>query len=71
MTLMDEMVAEVKRREQLAGLERKWQVIEWQRAQVKRPFHRILRHFFQQLGWIHIHISVEIRKPCPEATAVS
>ena len=61
---------EHRRREQLAGLENRWQIIEWERAQEKRPFRQkaqVWLQFLSQLRKIRIQVSFEISKPCPEA----
>ena len=68
MILLNEMVVEVMQRERLAGIEKRWQLVEWERAQGKRPFLPKLRQWFNH---IHIHITVEIRKPCPDGVQVN
>jgi hypothetical protein len=63
---------EHRRREQLAGLEDRWQIIEWERAQKKRPFLSKAQTWLQtlsQLRKIRIQVSFEISEPCPEGMA--
>jgi hypothetical protein len=61
-----------RRREQLAGLDRKWQIVEWERAQQKRPFFPKIHswlHLMAQVRKIRIQVSFEISEPCPEGIA--
>ena len=70
MNFLEEMyLREYRRREQLAGLEDRWQIIEWERAQEKRPFRHKVQNWLQflsQLRKIRVQISFEIGEPCPE-----
>jgi hypothetical protein len=60
---------EHRRREQLAGLEDRWQIVDWERSQEKRPLFHTIQAWLQQLTQIRrvrIQISFEINDPCPE-----
>ena len=63
---------EYRRREQLAGLEDRWQIVEWERAQAKRPLLHKAQTWLQllaQVRKIRIQVSFEIGEPCPEGVA--
>lgn len=65
----DSYLSEYRRREQLADIERRWQVVDWARTQAKRPFLHHIHHHLHLLGQIrHIRIQVtfELKPPCPE-----
>ena len=60
---------EHRRREQLAGLEDRWQIVEWERSQPKRPLLHKAQAWLQllaQVRKIRIQVSFEIGEPCPE-----
>ena len=66
----DSYLMEYQRREQLADIGRRWQVVDWVRSQEKRPFLHQLQTGFQllpHLRHIRIQISFEVKTPCPEA----
>ena len=61
---------EYRRREQLADIDRRWQMVDWTRSQEKRPFLHHLQNNWQllrQIRRIHIQVSFEVKTPCPEA----
>ena len=67
--LYESYLMEYRRREQLAGLEDRWQIMEWERSQEKRPFRQkaqVWLQFLSQLRKIRIQVSFEISRPCPE-----
>lgn len=60
---------EYRRREQLVGLEERWQIVDWVRSQEQRPLLHKLQLWLHQLAQIRrvrIQISFEINEPCPE-----
>ena len=62
---------EYQRREQLADMDKKWQIVDLVRSQKKRPFLYQLQTGLQLLGQIRrirIQVSFEINTPCPEVT---
>jgi hypothetical protein len=63
---------EYRRREQLAGLEDRWQIVEWERAKAKRPLLHKAQTWLQllaQVRKIRIQVSFEIGEACPEGVA--
>jgi len=71
--LHESYVQEYEHREKLADIERRWMLVELERAQGKRPFlHRTSQffHFLGQLRRIRIQVSFEVHEPCPDGAAV-
>jgi hypothetical protein len=71
--LHESLIKEYERREQLADIDTRWQVVELERAQGKRPFFFKTSQFFQLLNnirKIRVQISFEVQEPCPDGAGV-
>ena len=68
-TQYESYLMEHRRREQLADIDKRWQLVDLARSQGRRPFLHQLHtglHLLGQLRRIRIQVSFEIATPCPE-----
>ena len=71
--LHESLIKEYERREQLADIDTRWQLVELERAEGKRPFLAKTSQFFQLLNnvrKIRVQISFEVQEPCPDGVGV-
>ncbi len=68
-TQYESYLMEHRRREQLADIDKRWQLVDLARSQEGRSFFYQLRtalHLLGQLRRIRIQVSFEVATPCPE-----